>query len=124
MNEDQSFRIACWILFGALVVIRVISSIRVRQSEERLLPDRKAIKHEGKAIFILRVMGFLCLMAFLIEYALNASWMVKISISFPRWLRWSGFFVGSPAWPSWLGRKQRWGRSGRRSYKCVKITVL
>ena len=94
MTTESTFRLAFWILFGVLLLIRAYSAFRVRQAGERFLPDRAAIEREGRGMFAIRFVGFFILIALLVFYALNPSWMQALLIPFPPWLRWLGFFLG------------------------------
>jgi protein-S-isoprenylcysteine O-methyltransferase Ste14 len=62
--------------------------------KERFLPDRAAIEREGRGMFAIRFVGFFILIALLVFYALNPSWMQVLLIPFPPWLRWLGFCLG------------------------------
>ena len=94
MTTETTFRLAFWILLGLLLLIRAYSAFRVRQAGERFLPDRAAIEREGRGMFAIRFVGFFILIALLVFYALNPSWMQALLIPFPPWLRWLGFFLG------------------------------
>jgi protein-S-isoprenylcysteine O-methyltransferase Ste14 len=94
MTTETTFRLAFWILFGVLLLIRAYSLFRVRQAGERFLPDRAAIEREGRGMFAIRFVGFFILIALLVFYALNPPWIQALLIPFPPWLRWLGFFLG------------------------------
>lgn len=94
MTTETTFRLAFWILFGVLLLIRAYSAFRVRQAGERFLPDRAAIEREGRGMFAIRFVGFFILIALLVFYALNPPWIQALLIPFPPWLRWLGFFLG------------------------------
>jgi protein-S-isoprenylcysteine O-methyltransferase Ste14 len=94
MTAESTFRLAFWILFGVLLLIRAYSAFRVRQAGERFLPDRAAIEREGRGMFAIRFVGFFILIALLVFYALNPPWIQALLIPFPPWLRWLGFFLG------------------------------
>jgi len=94
MTTESTFRLAFWILFGVLLLIRAYSAFRVRQAGERFLPDRAAIEREGRGMFAIRFVGFFILIALLVFYALNPPWIQALLIPFPPWLRWLGFFLG------------------------------
>lgn len=99
MNTETLF----WLLLGGIFVMRAYFSYRVRQAGERLLPDRAAIRREGRGAFALRVVLFFVLLAFLVLYALDVPWLRILSIPLPPWLRWAGFALGlaSLAWWAW-----------------------
>ena len=94
MTTESAFRIAFWVLFGGMLVMRVYFSFRVQRAGERVMPDREAIKREGRGIFAVRVLMFFLLLAWLVLYAINPPWMEVLSVPFPGWLRWVGFAWG------------------------------
>jgi hypothetical protein len=47
----------------------------VRRAGERLLPDQEAVEGEGRGMFAVRAVAFFLLVAWLVTYALNPSWM-------------------------------------------------
>ena len=58
------------------------------------MPDRHAIEREGLGMFVVRVLGFFLMIAWLVLYALNPSWIGMLTIPFPIWLRIVGFVLG------------------------------
>ncbi len=110
MESEQAFRIAFWVLFGGVLVMRVYFSLRVRQAGERLMPDREAIKHEGRGMFAARVVAFFLLIALLVLYALNSPWMRALSIPLPGWLRWAGFALGLASLALWTWTQAALGK--------------
>ncbi len=59
------------------------------------MPDESAIKREGgRGVFILRVILFCALIAFLVMYILGADWIDAFRFPLPDWLRWLGFIIG------------------------------
>ena len=55
MDGDQIFRIAFWVLFGLLLLIRILSILMVRLAGEWFMPGRKAVEREGRWMFTARV---------------------------------------------------------------------
>ena len=94
MATESIFRAAFWVLLGGVFIMRGYFSFRVRQAGERLMPDKAAIQREGKVMFGIRFVSFFLLIAWLVFYAVNPSWMQAILIPFPAWLRWAGFVLG------------------------------
>ncbi len=94
MTAEGTFRLAFWVLFGGVLLMRVYFSIRVRRAGERLMPDREAVEREGRVTFAARVVLFFLLLAFLVSYILNPPWMKVLAVPFPGWLRWIGFALG------------------------------
>jgi protein-S-isoprenylcysteine O-methyltransferase Ste14 len=101
MTTEADFRIAFWVLFGGVLVMRLYFSLRVRQAGERVMPDREAVEREGQTMFGVRVLMFLLLIAWLVLYAINPSWMGVLSVPLPDWLRWVGFAVGLASLVLW-----------------------
>ena len=94
MTTEPIFHIAFWVLLGGVFAMRAYFSIRVRRAGERVIPDREAIEREGRGTFAIRFVAFFFILAFLVLYALNMSWMDILSIPFPSCLRWGGFVLG------------------------------
>ena len=102
MNDEMLFRIVFWIFLLFIIVFnRIIPALRAKKSEEKILPDKKAIKNEGKTTFFLRILLFVLLLAFLILYSIYPPFMNLIHVDFPIWLRWLGTlfaFIGVVLW--------------------------
>jgi protein-S-isoprenylcysteine O-methyltransferase Ste14 len=94
VTTESIFRIAFWVLFGGVFVMRIYFALRVRRAGERVMPDRQAIEREGRGMFAVRVLMFFLLLAWLVLYAINPPWMEVLSVPFPGWLRWVGFAWG------------------------------
>lgn len=94
MIPESTFHILFWVLFGAVLLMRLYFIFRVRKAGERFMPDKKAIEHEGKALFTFRLASWLLMIAILISYALYLPWLEAFRVAFPDWLRWSGFILG------------------------------
>jgi protein-S-isoprenylcysteine O-methyltransferase Ste14 len=101
-NEELFFRIVFWtFLFFVIVFNRIIPALRAKKSKGKILPDKKAIKNEGKITFLLRIILFVLFIAFLILYSIYPPFMKLIHIDFPIWLRWVGTlfaFIGCTFW--------------------------
>ena len=110
MTTESTFRIAFWVLFGGILVMRGYFSFRVRQAGERLMPDREAIEREGRGMFAVRVVAFLLMLALLALYALNSPWIGALSISLPGWLRWVGFALGLVSLGLWTWAQASLGK--------------
>jgi protein-S-isoprenylcysteine O-methyltransferase Ste14 len=94
---EITFRIAFFVILGAMLIMRMAFSFRLRRMGERTMPDKQAIEHEGVFLFTMRIVLFLLLIAILVLYAINHTWMKALSFTLPGWLRWVGFIIG------WLG---------------------
>jgi len=94
MSTEFIFRIAFWLLFGGLIVMQVYFASRVHRAGERVSADRGAIAREGQGYAVVRIIGSLALIAFLVLYAINPPWLGVLSVPFPSWLRWVGIVLG------------------------------
>lgn len=95
MFPETTFRFVFFILFMLLFAMRIYFMIRVRRSGGHILPDDKAIEREGgRGYFIVRVIIFAALIAFLVMYFAGAKWIDAFRYPLPAWLRWAGFVIG------------------------------
>jgi protein-S-isoprenylcysteine O-methyltransferase Ste14 len=94
MNTDSIFRIAFWVLFGGMMVMQVYFASRVHQAGERVRADREAIEREGWWYAVVRAIGSLALIGFLVLYAINPPWLEVLLVPIPDWLRWVGVALG------------------------------
>lgn len=95
MTNEAVYRMAFLVLFMLLLAMRIYFMIRVRRAGGRIMPDEGAIQREGgRVVFILRVIGFFALMAFLIMYIAGMKWIDAFLFPLPPWMRWVGFAVG------------------------------
>jgi protein-S-isoprenylcysteine O-methyltransferase Ste14 len=95
MATETVFRTAFFILLVALLAMRVYFIIKVRRSGGRIMPDDQAVAREGgRRVFILRIVLFFALMAFLVMYIIGVKWIDAFLFSLPGWLRWLGFILG------------------------------
>jgi protein-S-isoprenylcysteine O-methyltransferase Ste14 len=102
MTQESVFRIAFWILFGGILVMRVYFSYKVRQAGERLMPDRQAIEQEGRILFAIRVLLFFVMLAIVALFAIRSTWTEALSVPLPVWLRWTGFILGLASLALWF----------------------
>jgi len=94
MADEITFRIAFFILLGAVLIVRMYFNLRIRQQGERVMPDREAIRREGVGMFATRVVLFFVLIAVLVLYVINHAWMQALDFKIPVGLRWLGFAIG------------------------------
>jgi protein-S-isoprenylcysteine O-methyltransferase Ste14 len=94
VNTDVIFRIAFWVLFGGLIVMQVYFATRVQQAGERVKADREAIEREGWWYAVVRGIGSLALIGFLVLFAINPPWLDVLSVRLSDWLRWLGIALG------------------------------
>ncbi len=102
MSTESVFRVAFWILFAGVLVMRMYFALQVRRAGERVMPDRQAIEREGRAMFAVRVLMFFILLAWLVLYAIYPTWMETLAVPFPIWLRWVGFALGLASLGFWI----------------------
>lgn len=94
MTSESLFRIAFWLLFGGLIAAQIYFASRVRRSGERVSADRKAIEREGWWYAVVRAIGSLSLIGFLVLYAIDPQRLGSLYLPFPNWLRWAGVALG------------------------------
>ena len=94
MSKETLFRIIFWVLFGGMIIMQIYFAARVRTAGERVAADREAIKREGWGYAVIRALGSLALIAFLIFFAINPAWLRGLAVPFPDWLRWMGAGLG------------------------------
>lgn len=94
MSNESLFRIGFWLLFGGMMVMQIYFASRVRQAGERVTADRGAIQREGWWYAVVRAIGSLALIIFLILYAIRPDWFDFLVVPLPDWLRWTGFALG------------------------------
>lgn len=97
MSTESLFRISFWILFGGMIVMQVYFATRVRGAGERVAADREAIEREGWGYAVVRGISSLLLIAFLVFYGINPSWMGALMVPLPHWLRWAGVALSAIA---------------------------
>jgi protein-S-isoprenylcysteine O-methyltransferase Ste14 len=95
MSTETIFRIAFWILFGGMLLMQVYFALQVRHAGERVSADRKAIEREGWGYAVVRAIGSIALIAFLVLYGVNPWWMAVLSVNLPDWVRWMGVVLGT-----------------------------
>lgn len=101
MTAESLFRVAFWVLFAGVFVMRIFFALQVRRAGERVMPDRQAVEREGRAMFAVRLVMFIILLGWLAVYAINPTWMGVLSVPFPDWLRWAGFALGVASLGFW-----------------------
>ena len=110
MTTAITFRMLFLVLLFGVMGMRIYFMLRVRQAGERVMPDSQAIQREGRAVFAARVVLFILLMAFLVLYILNVAWIGALSLPFPGWLRWLGFFLGLASLTFWIWAQEALGK--------------
>ena len=109
MNDEETFRVAFWGLFGAAVLMRTFFAIRVHQAGERLLPDRAAVRREGGPFFVLRLLVLLFVPA-LVFFARNPPWFRSLALPLPTAVRWIGVALDLASLALWTWTHVALGR--------------
>ncbi len=102
MNSEPLFRILFWILILGVLLMRIVFTLKVRLAGERVLPDRAAVKREGIAAFLVRVIGGFLVVGLLAAYAIQPAWLAVLSIPIPGIIRWAGFILGLVGLGLWI----------------------
>jgi protein-S-isoprenylcysteine O-methyltransferase Ste14 len=102
MNIELLFRIIFWLFLLVIIVFnRVIPLLHSKKNDEKMIPDKDAIRNEGKSTFILRVVFGLLFFAILLAYSIYPPFMNDLHIEYSLWLRWVGVvisIIGSVFW--------------------------
>ncbi len=110
MTVDTFARVLFLTLLGAVIAMRIYFMIQVRQAGERVMPDRDAVRREGRVTFAARVVLFFLLMAFLVLYIINVPWLALLSVPIPSWLRWTGYLLGLASLVLWMWAQTALGK--------------
>ena len=110
MISEQLFRILFWILILGVLIMRIVFTLRVRLAGERVMPDRAAVKREGKLQFAVRVFSFFTLLGLLGAYAFFPGSLSAFSFPIPEALRWLGFLLGLAGLGIWIRAQIALGR--------------
>jgi protein-S-isoprenylcysteine O-methyltransferase Ste14 len=102
MISEPLFRILFWILILGVLIMRIVFTLTVRLAGERIMPDRAAVKREGVATFLVRVVGGFLVFGMLIAFAVQPAWLTALSIPLPVFLRWLGFLLGLAGLAVWI----------------------
>jgi protein-S-isoprenylcysteine O-methyltransferase Ste14 len=111
MSTESIFHIAFWFLFGGLILIQVYFVVLVMRSGERMTADRKAIEREGLGYAVVRAIGSLSLIAFLVLFGINSPCMGVLLVPFPGWLRWLGVVLGAVSFVLYVWSQGTLGRA-------------
>ncbi len=107
---DALFHILFWILLAGMMVIRVLSTLQLRRSGQRFVPDAKAVQQEGRLAFAARVLGFFAVIGLLVAYAVDPPWMQGLDLPLPPALRGIGFALGLGGEAVWFWAQTLLGR--------------
>ena len=109
MNDERTFRIAFWGLVGAVILMRVFFLARVRRAGGNVLPDREAVRREGRGFFTLRLALFLFLLTLLV-YGISPLHLGFLGIPLPAPVRWAGVGLGAVSVGFWTWTHLALGR--------------
>lgn len=110
MATETLFHILFVVLLVSVMGMRFYFMALVHQSGERLMPDQAAIEREGRGMFYARAILFFLLIAFLVLYLINPTWIRFLAVSLPIWLRWTGFALGIASLGLWTWAQAVLGR--------------
>ena len=100
--NDVLFHTLFWVLLAGLFVLRGLSAFQLRRTGQRFLPDSQAVRQEGTAAFVARLLAFFLLVGLLAAFAVNPPWMQRLDVPLAPVFRWIGFALG-------LGSLVIWG---------------
>lgn len=102
MISETTYRLAFLGLLLALFAMRFYFKLKVRLSGGKLTTNKAAIQREGgRGVFLVRVVGFFALIAFLGMYLAGMKGIDTFRFPLPDWLRWLGFAIGLMAVSFW-----------------------
>jgi len=91
---DSLFHALFWVLLAGLLAIRALSALQLRRADERFLPDAQAVRQEGSAAFVARLLAFFLLIGVLVAFAINPPWMQRLDLPLAPAAHWAGFALG------------------------------
>jgi protein-S-isoprenylcysteine O-methyltransferase Ste14 len=103
MNTELLFRIIFWFFLLVIIVFnRIIPLLNSKNNDEQMIPDKAAIKNEGKPTFVLRVVFGLVFFVILLMYSLYPSFMGVFHLGYSLWLRWLGVLIATIGTVFWI----------------------
>ena len=109
MDDQRALRIAFWGLVGAVILMRIFFAVRVHRAGGRLLPDRGAVRREGRGFFTLRLLFLLFLIALLI-YGIAPLRLGFLGLPLAAAVRWAGVGLGVASVGFWTWTHLALGR--------------
>jgi protein-S-isoprenylcysteine O-methyltransferase Ste14 len=94
MSTESLFRIAFWLIFGGMLAMQAYYACRARLSGRGVAAAPEAIEREGRRCALARAIRSVSLLASLLLYAVNPSWLPILSVPVPDWIRWIGIALG------------------------------
>lgn len=91
MDSEAGFRIIFFAVFASVVVTRVYFRWRAKRTgDPGWSIGRDAVEREGRSGILSRSLLFFYMLAVVVLYALNPSWLSLFAVSLPLWSRWLG----------------------------------
>jgi protein-S-isoprenylcysteine O-methyltransferase Ste14 len=91
LSNEFIFRVIFFTVFVLLLVVRVYYGLKARRTGKGgWAVEEEAIEREGWGIMLLRLATLPCVLAALVLYAVNPTWLSAFAIPFPMWVRWIG----------------------------------
>mgnify|MGYP001048890242 CR=1 FL=1 len=96
MNDSLVFKILFLILFILVLATRVVFGIKQRRTgQSSWSVNEKAVAREGRWSLLLRPVGFLFMLGFIVLYIIEPSGSAWLFLSLPLWFRFSGVLFGA-----------------------------
>jgi protein-S-isoprenylcysteine O-methyltransferase Ste14 len=103
MNNELVFRIIFWFFLSVIIIFnRIIPLMYSKKNNEQLIPDKAAVKNEGKPTFILRIIFGLVFFGILLAYSLYPSFMSILHLDYSLWIRWLGVLISIVGTVFWI----------------------
>jgi protein-S-isoprenylcysteine O-methyltransferase Ste14 len=91
---ESHFRIGFWLIFAGMIILQLYFAAWTRLARTNVVIDKKVTGYEGWQLVAFRTIRAIALIAFLLIYTINPSWLEVLSVPFPNWLRWVGVTLG------------------------------
>ncbi|MBN1920979.1 MAG: isoprenylcysteine carboxylmethyltransferase family protein [Anaerolineae bacterium] len=91
VNHEQGLRVIFFATFFAILAVRFISGLKIRQRDESSwFVEQEAVGREGLWSIVLRLLLFLWMVTAVVLYAVYPPWFRVLTVPLPLWLRWVG----------------------------------
>lgn len=95
MRSEPIFRAIFFILFTAIIAVRIYYGWKIRRTDESSwFVEKEAVEREGAWSILLRLVLFLCMLVVIVLYAISPAWLGALAIPLPAWVRWLGVGFG------------------------------
>jgi len=103
MSDELIFQIFFWVLLLMIIIFnRIIPAIQAKKSGTELWLDKEAIKNEGNALVMLRIISGILLFTFVCIYSFYPSLSDTFQFYLPLWLRWIGAIIATVGVLFWI----------------------